>query len=205
MQFSSGHPKARATSAIGFTIRGTLTLYGRSLPQTQYLTERYVVTQVDRATFIFLADRRERFLIDRAADRLRRIEPNPRTIRADRLRAVIGDIEVRLVDEAVEVGGYWCRRYRFENENARIVISGETLVTRLNGLEQTALQAERDHDGLNQPFTLPLESGDLVVESSLRTIAVDFEQNQAYRLETVETKIEQTAEIDRLARLAIIG
>ena len=205
MRFATIRQAPTVSSAIAFTIRGTLTLYGRSVPQIQYLSDRYVATQVDRGMFIYLASRGERFLVDRGVSRLRRIEPDVQRIRIDRLRELIGEMKVTRHEEAVEVAGYSCTRFTFENSAARIVISGETLVARVPGVEETALQAERAHDGLNQPFTLPLEPDHVVVASKLRTVATDFEQNQLYALTAVDDGIDDMREMDRIARLAIIG
>lgn len=205
MRFATIHQNPTVASAVAFTIRGTLTLYGRSVSQTQYVSDRYVATQVDRGMFIFLASRGERFLVDRGVSRLRRIEPDVQRIRVDRLREVIGDMRVTRHEELVEMAGHSCTRFTFENSAARIVIAGETLVARVPGIEETVLQAERDHDAANQPFALPLEPDQVVVASRLRTVATDFEQNQAYSLCSIEPRIETVADLDRIARLAIIG
>lgn len=190
---------------VGFTIRGTLTLFGRTVAQTQYVTEQYVITEVERSMFIFLADRDERFLVDRGANRLRRIEPGQQRIRVDRLRPLIGEVEITTDEEGVERNGVPCRRHRFGNANARIIISGETLSGQVPGIENTALQAEREHDAKHQPFSLPLGRQEVVFESTMRTIAADFEQNQQYRLDSLVPGTNAMGEVDRIARMSIIA
>src|SRR5690606_23461958 len=112
MRLPFSRPAAPPRTTVGYTIRGRLSLYGRSMLQVQYVTDRYVITQVDRGMFIFLPDRDERFLVDRVASRLRRIEEPAQRIRVDRLRAVIGDIEITSDDEDVDDAGRQCRRFR---------------------------------------------------------------------------------------------
>lgn len=190
---------------VGFTIRGTLTLFGRTVAQTQYVTEQYVITEVERSMFIFLADRDERFLVDRSANRLRRIDPGQQRIKVERLRSLVGDVAIETEERAAERNGFICRRHRFENANARIIISGETLSASIEGVEKTALQAEREHDATHQPFSLPLGTGEVVFESTLRTMAADFEQNQRYRLDSLVPGTSTMAEVDRIARMSIIA
>ena len=206
MLFKLAHPEPELVLAPAeFTLYGTLTLYGRTSRQKQLITEDYVVTEVERGVFIFLRDRRERFLVDRAASRLRRLEWATQRIRVDRLRPVIGDIEVMQDEGEVERRGFRCRRYRFGNANARVVIAGEALAAAVDGIERTALAAERAFDALDQPFALPLQPSEVVVESRLRTVAADFEQNQVYELERIETGVAERGAYDRMARLAIIS
>src|SRR5690606_35302725 len=114
-------------TTLGFTAVGAFTAYGKTVTQTQYIAEKYVVTEVERGIFIFLGSRKERFLVDLAAGGLRRLEPPARRIGRETLQSVIGEIAVRRDDAPVEVEGFLCERYHFSSTDARIVIEGETL------------------------------------------------------------------------------
>lgn len=196
------HPVASRT---GFTAVGIFSSDGRTVSQTQTFNEDYVVTQIDRGTFIYIADQDERFLVDLAKGCLRRIEATTGRIQRDTLRSVIGEVSVRHDDSGVEVDGFLCQRYNFSNDNPRIVLEGETLATRIPGIELTALPAEREHDAAIQPFSLPLEVDHLVVRSTLRSSAGDLNQVQSYRLVTVRAGIDEPDRFEEWTRLPIFG
>jgi hypothetical protein len=162
MPFAFSRASTRlASPAVAYTIVGSFTAYGRSVSQIQYVTDRFVITRVERGTFIYLRDRDERFLAETAANRLTRLEPGIQRIQADKLRSVVGDIAIEVDEEEIDAEGFACRRYRFNSSSARIVIAGETLATRLPALAGSALHAERNHDARSQPFSLPLEPDQL--------------------------------------------
>lgn len=204
MPYAISRPSTRPTTpTVAYTIVGSFTAYGRSVSQIQYVTDRFVITRVERGTFIYLRDRDERFLAEVAANRLTPLEPGIQRIQADKLRSVVGEIAIQVDEEEIESGGFTCRRYRFNSSSARIVIAGETLATRLPALAGSALQAERAHDSRSQPFSLPLEPDQLVVRSSIRTVASQFDQNQSYRLESIEDRIEDFDRLERLAQMRV--
>jgi hypothetical protein len=195
----------RSAPTAAFTITGSFTAYGRTVSQVQYVTDQFVITKVDRGVFVFIPERDERFLAEPASNRLTRLEPNVQRIQADKLKAVIGEIDIRVEDGEIEVNGFRCRRYRFNSSTARIVIAGETLATRLPGLEATALHREREHDARTQPFSLPLEPDQLVVQSAIRTVASQFDQNQRYQLDSIDEGIEEIERFQQMVSMRVVG
>ena len=200
---SLSQPPKTAGTLTGFTAVGIFSSDGRTVTQTQSFTERYVATEIDRGIFLFVVDRDERFLVDRARSCLRRIEASAGRIQRGALRSVIGEVTVRCEEEEVYIDGFSCQRYNFRNANPRITLEGETYATRVPGIEGTALPVEREHDALIQPFSLPLETDHLVVRSTLRSSAGDFDQVQSYRLLTIRAGIEESSRFDDWMRFPI--
>lgn len=204
MLLTRSHPPQTVASRTGFTAVGIFSSDGRTVSQTQTFNDNYVVTEIDRGTFIFIADQDERFLVDLSKGCLRRIEMAPGRIQRDTLRSVIGEVSVRKEETDVEIDGFLCQRYNFRNDNPRIGLEGETLATRIPGIELTALPAEREHDALIQPFSLPLETDHLVVRSTLRSCSGDLNQVQSYRLVTVHAGIEDPERFEEWVRLPVL-
>lgn len=204
MLLSTSQPPRAAGIRTGFTAVGIFSSDGRTVSQTQCFNEAYVATEIDRGVFIFIAERDERFLVDRARGCLRRIEASAGRIQRGTLRTVIGDVTVRSEDVAVDIDGFACQRYNFRNANPRITLEGETYATRIPGIEETALPLERHHDSLIQPFSLPLETDHLVVRSTLRSTAGDFNQVQSYRLVTIRAGIDEPSRFDDWSKLPIV-
>lgn len=200
---SVSHPPKAVSSRTGFTAVGIFSSDGRTVSQTQTFNENFVATEIDRGTFIFIADRDERFLVDHTRGCLRRIEASPGRIQRDTLRSVIGEVSVRREEVDIEIDGFVCQRYNFRNANPRITLDGETFATRIPGVEATALPAEREHDSLVQPFSLPLETDHLVVRSTLRSTAGGFDQVQSYRLLSIRAGIEKPDRFEVWSKLPI--
>lgn len=205
MLLSPSHPPHPVAARTGFTAVGIFSSDGRTVSQTQTFNENYVVTQIDRGAFIFIVDQDERFLVDLAKGCLRRIEATAGRIQRDTLRSVIGEVSLRRHDSDIEIDGFLCQRYNFSNDNPRISLEGETLATRIPGIELTALPAEREHDASIQPFSLPLELDHLVVRSTLRSSAGDLNQVQSYRLVTVRAGIEDPDLFEEWTRFPVSG
>ena len=151
LKIFSPRPKA-VRSTVAVTLASELQVHTQTVRQTQFATEHYVLTQLDRQLILFRADRGERFLVDREARQLKRIDVSAQLAQIEQLRGVVGEVHVSRDDTGEEVDGRRCRLVSFENTSNQIALSGESHIARVAGLGETALQHERALDRATQLF-----------------------------------------------------
>lgn len=191
-------------STVAFTVRTTLQLHDREIDQTQYATEHYVVNELAGQAVVYRADTHERYLVDRDARQLKRLDLSAQTAQARQLQAVVGDVPHTIDPEEVEVAGYRCHRATFRVETPQLVISSETFRTRIPGLERTAIRKERELEEQTQPFPSGLAPDEVVVQSSVQILAAGMSQNQSGRVVSVTPEIENLAEMDAILAYKIV-
>ncbi|MQA88990.1 MAG: hypothetical protein GEU90_01965 [Gemmatimonas sp.] len=179
-----------ASRAGDFTIRSALKSHGAAVHQTQFVTDQYVVTSIGGSTFVFAPGLDGRFRVDRMNRQLYRVDVAAQNPRPEQVRSLLGDLEIECDESPVEIDGRRCRVFRVHNRDARLVVSIECYCARIEGLERSALVAEREFDGAFQPFQLPLDDDEIVVRSTTRALAADFEQSQTVQLVALEPRIE---------------
>lgn len=177
------------------TIRGTITAGGREFEQVQYATSRYVVTEISGQLSVYLQRHRRRYAVNVARECLTLITSSSAEVDTARLRQMLGMIDVDVTPTSERRSGYSCVCHRFSNQSRGIVLSGEVWVATEPRLGATCIDAERRLAAAEQPFSLELASTDLVVDSTMRTLAMNYEQNYGYRLESV---IAEEASPDRI-------
>jgi hypothetical protein len=166
----------------GFTMRTSLESHGRTVDQMQYVAEHYVVTVIGPSVLVFAPGLDGRFLVDRGNRQLRRMDLAAQNPRPEQVRKLLGDLKIERDERPVEVDGYSCQLVRVHNRDARLVVSIDCYCARMEGVKGTALAAERAFDGGFQPFQLPLDEDEIVIRSTTRALAADFEQSQTLRL-----------------------
>lgn len=171
------------------TITSIVRAHGHSVEQTQYATPTYVATEIGRATLLFVRGLNERFIVDRLKRELIRSHSDAQKRQLDQIRSLIGAVDMIRDERPSIVDGYECRSIRVQNEDAQLILSIETYCTRIEGLEETALHAEREFDSSRQPFSLPLRDDEIVVRSTTRALAASFGQSQTIHLLDVSDRI----------------
>lgn len=187
------------------TVRGTVTAAGQALNHTQYLGDRFVVTEFGRTITLHSDDLGGRFLVDSERRMLRPIDPGTQRVQIEHLRELVGEISVHRDPEPVEVSGFVCHRYRICNDSTRLVIAAEACCTRLDSVGLTALQRERRGEAILHPFALSLEADELVISSMTRTYANGFEHKQMYRHSSLTPVIEDLARIEEFLAFPVVG
>lgn len=179
-------PHRNSPSTGTFTIRSSLTAHGRTVEQTQYATEAYVVTQVGGSTVLYAPGLHGRYLVDEARKQLRAVPMRGQAPQPAQIRTLLGELEVEEEPELREIDGWRCRTIRIHNRDARLIVSIECHCVRVPGLEMTALAAERVFDAPLHPFNLPLQPDEVVVRSTTRALAAEFEQSQTLQLTSLD-------------------
>jgi hypothetical protein len=186
------------------TITSVVRAHGHSVEQTQYATPTYVATEIGRATLLFIRGLGDRFIVDRVKRQLIRSRSDAQKRQLQQIRSLIGAIEMIRDERPSIVDGYECRSIRVQNEDAQLVLSIETYCTRIEGLEETALHAEREFDADRQPFSLPLRDNEVVVRSTTRALAASFGQSQTIHLLDVSDRIADAWRITEMLDYPIV-
>jgi hypothetical protein len=184
------------------TVRGNITAAGVTLDHVQYLSERFVVTEIGDTTTLHAAELGGRFVVDVLGRRLRRVGISG-DIRISHLREMIGEVAVHRDPEPVAMSGFVCRRYRVCNDSQRIVISAESFCARVEAIARTALHDERTFEVALHPLALPLDPDELVVSSTTRTYANGYQHVQCYRLASLTEGIEEIRRVEDFLRFPI--
>ncbi|MDR0788389.1 MAG: hypothetical protein LBG44_11085 [Gemmatimonadota bacterium] len=177
------------------TVRGKITAAGATVDHVQYLSERFVLTEMGTTTTIHAAELGGRFVVDTASQRLRRVTTSPDDIQISHLREIIGEVDIHRDPVMVERSGFICRRYRVCNDSTRIVISAEAFCARIDAVGRTALHAERMFEAALHPLALPLDPDELVIGSTTRTYANNYQHLQSYTLTSLTETIEDPERI----------
>src|SRR5690606_24402978 len=142
----------RQTADRAYTIRSRMTGYSDAAEQVQYITNEFVVTEVAQSTLLYIARIDGRYVVDRIRRELTRIEPSSQKREVEQIRRLLGELTIEEDDRLIDVNGHLCRTIRIQNRDSRLVLSIETFCTRVPGLDETALPAERAFDAAHQPF-----------------------------------------------------
>jgi hypothetical protein len=177
-------------SQVAFTVRNVLALRDKEIPQTQYITEHYVLNEINGQLLLYRADSDDRYLVDRGSKQLRRLDLGPQMAQVRQLQQVIGTIAAEPGGEGIEHEGHVCRRMVLQNASAQMVVSGEVLTTRVPGLERTALVKERALEQRTQAFSVDLAPDEIVVRMKVDMLAQSMEQSQTTRLVSVTPGID---------------
>jgi hypothetical protein len=191
-------------SEVGLIVRSAMKIHTRELVQTQYLSEHYVLTELERMLLLFWPERGRRFAVDRVRRELKPLDVSAQLAQAAQLRAAIGEVRMEPAEGEEEIAGFTCRRLVMRNESPVIVLEGELCYTRLPRLADTAIAREREFDAALQPFAAPLAPDELVVRSTMRLLARGFEQSQRTELQAVETRPEGFEELDRILTYTLV-
>lgn len=197
---------APVSSEVAYTLRLKLQIRGKELPQTQYVTEHYVATEVgDQQLLLFRADTSEAFVVRRADERLERLDLSQQAAQMQQLRAALGPVQVEPGDDEREINGFPCRRYSVRAESPVMVLSGDFWFTPLPDLRETALTKQREFDAKTQPFVLDLAPGDVVIRSDVKVLAQGTEQDQGSEVVSFEKGIEELEAFDRMLGWKVVG
>lgn len=191
-------------STCTFTIRSTLTAHGRAVEQTQYATESYVITEVAGSTVLYAPGLHGRYIVDRARRQLRPVVMTGQAPQPEQIRSLLGQLEIEEESGSTEIDGWACRMIRVHNRDARLIVSVESYCARVPGIGLTALPAERSFDAPFQPFQLPLAADEVVVRSTTRALAADFEQSQTVTLTSLDRRVEGRDALDEMLRFTIL-
>jgi hypothetical protein len=195
----------RVASQATYTLRSVVRVHNQEIHQTQLATEHYVITRLERGLLLFWAERGERFEVDTAQRRLRPLDLSAQQAQIERLRPLVGRIRITRGEGEERVEGFACHHYSIHNESAQIVLAGEAYVTRVPGLERTALAADRELDARGQLLSLPLAADEVMVLSTSKTLSQGFEQSQSHRLLSVEPSIEELERFDEVLSYRVAG
>ncbi len=190
-------------TGAGLTVRGNITAAGVTLDHVQFLTERFVVTEIGDTTTLHASELGGRFVVDVSGRRLRRVGISGDDVRISHLREMIGDVAVHRDPEPVTMGGFVCRRYRLCNDSSRIMISAESFCARVAAIGRTALHDERSFEVALHPLALPLDPDELVVSSTTRTYANGYQHVQSYHLASLTEGIEEVERIEAFLKFPI--
>ncbi len=192
-------------SSIRYSLLGSFTAGGRTIPHRQYLSEYYVLTEFEGSSVMYIAEWGDRFVVDRERKVLVRMDTSGQRARLEHLRAVLGTVITECSSQIHMVEGFPCRLHSLRNENGRIGVIAEAWCTSVPGTERTVLHQERALDAQLHPFFLPLASDEIVVRSVLRTVANGSETRQTYNLRSLGQSREEVAEFDEYLEYPIRG
>lgn len=195
MSKSTRSSRARLGSNPILTVRGTITTSGQSLEHVQYITDVLVVTELGGAVVLHSTELGGRFVVDRTARVLRRVDPSSQIVQVGHLKELVGEVSVHRDPVIREIDGYECRRYRLCNDSGKIVVSADAYCARFEVIGRSALQNERRFEAELHPFALPLEPDELVIRSTTRTFANGFQHTQSYQHESMTEGIERLSVI----------
>lgn len=196
---------APVRSTVAYTLRNSIQIHDRQMEQVQFVTEHYVANDVGGKLIVYRADTNSRYMANRGARELKRLDVSAQLAQAQQLRSLLGEVPLVFDDAEVEVDGYRCRRTTFEVEIPQMVVSNESFRTRIPGLERTALSAERALDDAVQPFRSALAADEVIVRSSVRILAAGAGQNQTVQLVSADEGIDDLAALDEILTYKIVG
>jgi hypothetical protein len=180
---------------VAFVIRSKISFHGEHFMQTQYVTDRHVVTEMRGVIALFSAAEGKRFTVDPNRRTLFPQELSKQRAEAGRLKTALGEVVVKPSTRKEEVLGYECEHFTLRNAGAEMVVSADVYCARIAGLGRTALSREREFDRQFQPLSIPLADDQIIVGAKTVVVARDFEHRQAVELAGIEAAI---SPMDRL-------
>ncbi|HEX5436753.1 MAG TPA: hypothetical protein VFW98_06320 [Gemmatimonadaceae bacterium] len=183
---ASVFPPQAPPDAAAFMIRHRVAIGVSVVVQTQYVAAGHVLTEASGQWTLFDGVTRTRYLVDRAARVLRRLDPPEVLAQVRALRATLGEPHVSLAGSGIPMRGHLCRRYILHVTHPRLSASTDAYVTTVPALAGTALHAARLLSQEALPFSPPLDPADLVVQSSIVLLQQQREVRQTVTLEALE-------------------
>lgn len=200
--FPSATPE-RPLPTFNYTIRNIVCIHGQRIEQTQFASEKFIVTIMGGSTLLFSTDLQGRFIVDRGKRLLHPLDPTVHRQQVEKIRTMLGSVEMEVESANVEIDGRSCRCIRLSNHQAELVLSLELYCARIDGLDRTAIGAERAFDAPHQPFAVPLDKDEIVVRSTTRVLSAEFSQNQTMNLTGIESGIADIEQMDRYLDFSI--
>lgn len=191
--------KLSIPSTVGWTIVSRHHMPGAGdSNRIQYATDRYVVSRMDGLATVYLREHDRRYLVDPATRSLRPIDPAEHEQVHSFLAGRLASAELEWDTEPVVYAGRSCRRGTLRIGDADLVMDASILVTRVPGLDRTALAAERVHTARLQPFETPMQPDECTALLECRILARGLEHRQSIAMLRVEPGIEQLALLDEV-------
>jgi hypothetical protein len=187
--------RAPVAGGAAYLIRSKISFHGEHFVQTQYVTDRYAVTEMRGVIVLFSAAEGRRFTVDPTRRRLIPQDLSVQRAEVERLRAALGEVVVEPSAGAEDVLGYPCEHFAVRNARAEMVVSADVYCARIEGLGCTVLAQEREFERMFQPLSVPLADDQIIVRARTVVVARDFEHRQAVELAGIEAA---SSPMDRL-------
>ena len=162
-------------------LRQKITMGDKSLEQTSYYTENYVVSQILDKTTLYIAAENRQYLVDTTQKTLKSIDLSQQMMQINQLKVAVGALQVT---ESAEENA---RKLLISNQAENIQIKAEIQIRSYPPLAQTCNQSNQDFSNSLQLFSVVLQPNEYIARSYVK-----FSFNNQTKITNIETvQIEQ--------------
>ena len=157
-------------------LRQKITMGDKSLEQTSYYTENYVVSQILDKTTLYIAAENRQYVVNTAQKNLKSIDLSQQMMQVNQLKVAVGELQV--TEESEENA----RKLFISNQAENIQIKAEIQIRSYPPLAQTCNQPYQDFSNSLQIFSVALQPDEYIARSH-----VELSFNNQTNITDIET------------------
>ena len=178
-----------------YTIKTKVTVKDKELIQTQYITEHFIVTEINGKKLIFIPGN-TLFSVNAENKKLKEIDISSQAEQINKVKTMLGELKSENINESKDIAGYKTKGIKVYNvNNDAVKFSMNTVFAKVPGIEKTVYPEFMKLEQDKQLVNLNLEPDEIIASmSSEMYIQGNLVQKQSIEIIDIETDLDDNEE-----------
>lgn len=178
-----------------YKIKTKVSVKEKELIQTQYITEHFIVTEINGEKLIFIPGN-TLFSVNTENKSLKEIDISSQAEQINKVKTMLGELKTESINESKDIKDYKAREIKvFNINNDAVKFSMNTVFAKIPGIEKTVYPEFMKFEQSKQLVNLDIEQNEIIASMSSEIyIQGNLAQKQSMEIIDIETDLEDNEE-----------
>ncbi len=178
-----------------YTIKTKISIKDKELIQTQYITDNFIVTEINNKKLIFISGN-TLFSVNTVNKSLKVIDISQQAEQINKVKIMLGELKTESINEPKDIAGYKTKGVKvYSINNDAVKFSMNTVFAKVPGIEKTVYPEFMKLEQGKQLVNLDLEQNEIIASMNSEIyIQGNLAQKQSMEIIDIETDLEDNEE-----------
>ena len=178
-----------------YKIKTKVTVKEKELIQTQYITDNFIVTELNDKKLIFIQGN-TLFSVNTENKTLKTIDISSQAEQINKVKTMLGELKTKNINESEDIAGYKTKGVKVYNvNNDAVKFSMNAVFAKIPGIEKTVYPEFIKFEQSKQLVNLDLEQNEIIASMNSEIyIQGNLAQKQSMEIIDIETDLEDNEE-----------